>query len=131
MLRPTPVELDLLLWSEASVSSRSTSVSLSHNAIASSALSDAGSLSSADTDVDGMTRSSHPWAAAARLPTAADCSEPPGGAGLADELVNRPQCSWFRVAPVGAILNVERPYAHHLYWPDIDVDWSVDSIEHP
>lgn len=38
---------------------------------------------------------------------------------------------WFRGAPVGAILNVERPHAHHLYWPDIDVDLSVDSIEHP
>ena len=38
---------------------------------------------------------------------------------------------WFRGAPVGAILNVERPHAHHLYWPDIDFDLSVDSIEHP
>ncbi|MEK7358090.1 MAG: DUF2442 domain-containing protein [Bdellovibrionota bacterium] len=38
---------------------------------------------------------------------------------------------WFRGAPVGAILNVERPTSHHLYWPDIDVDLHVDSIEHP
>ncbi len=38
---------------------------------------------------------------------------------------------WFRGASIGAILNVERPHVHHLYWPDIDVDLSVDSIEHP
>ena len=38
---------------------------------------------------------------------------------------------WFEQAPVGAILEVERPNAHHLYWPKIDVDLTVDSIEHP
>jgi hypothetical protein len=38
---------------------------------------------------------------------------------------------WFENAPVKAILNVERPQPHHLYWPDLDVDLSVDSIEHP
>jgi hypothetical protein len=38
---------------------------------------------------------------------------------------------WFREAPVGAILKVERPQPHHLYWPQLDVDLSVDSIEHP
>ena len=38
---------------------------------------------------------------------------------------------WFKGAPVGAILNVERPQAHHLYWPDVDVDLTVESIEYP
>ena len=38
---------------------------------------------------------------------------------------------WFMQAPVGAILEVERPSARHLYWPKIDVDLTVDSIEHP
>ena len=38
---------------------------------------------------------------------------------------------WFRDAPVGAILKVERPQPHHLYWPDLDIDLSVDSIDHP
>lgn len=38
---------------------------------------------------------------------------------------------WFRSASIAAILNVERPHARHLYWPDLDVDLSVDSIEHP
>lgn len=38
---------------------------------------------------------------------------------------------WFQQAPVGAILKVERPHAHHLYWPDLDIDLAVESIEHP
>lgn len=38
---------------------------------------------------------------------------------------------WFEQAPVRAILQVERPSAQHLYWPAIDVDLTVDSIEHP
>ena len=35
---------------------------------------------------------------------------------------------WFRDAPVGTSLNVNRPQPDHLYWPDLDVDLSVDSI---
>lgn len=38
---------------------------------------------------------------------------------------------WFKRAPVEAILRLERPQAGHLYWPQLDVDLSVDSIEHP
>lgn len=38
---------------------------------------------------------------------------------------------WFKGAAVEAILRVERPQSHHLYWPDLDVDLTVDSIEHP
>ena len=38
---------------------------------------------------------------------------------------------WFRDAPVSAILNVELPSPHHLYWPDLDIDLAVESIEHP
>ncbi len=38
---------------------------------------------------------------------------------------------WFKQAPVEAILDVERPQPHHLRWPKIDVDLTVDSIEHP
>ena len=36
---------------------------------------------------------------------------------------------WFKDAPVGAILRVERPQPHHLYWPALDVDLSLGSIE--
>jgi hypothetical protein len=38
---------------------------------------------------------------------------------------------WFKSAPVEAILRLERPRPGHLYWPDLDVDLSIDSIEHP
>ena len=38
---------------------------------------------------------------------------------------------WFRNAPVSAVLNVQLPQANHLYWPEIDVDLTVDSVRHP
>ncbi len=38
---------------------------------------------------------------------------------------------WFRDATVDAILHLERPAPAHLYWPALDVDLSLDSIEHP
>lgn len=38
---------------------------------------------------------------------------------------------WFRRAPVEAILHVQRPGPSHLYWPALDVDLSLDAIEHP
>jgi len=38
---------------------------------------------------------------------------------------------WFKDQPVKAILNVEEPSEGHFYWPDIDVDLSVEAIEHP
>lgn len=41
------------------------------------------------------------------------------------------QFPWFRDAPIGHLVNVQLPHPHHLYWPDLDVDLHVDSIEHP
>jgi hypothetical protein len=38
---------------------------------------------------------------------------------------------WFREAPIGKVLHVEQPSSHHLYWPDLDIDLSVDSIRSP
>jgi len=38
---------------------------------------------------------------------------------------------WFKGAVVSAILNVQLLHKDHLYWPDLDVDLSVESIEHP
>jgi hypothetical protein len=38
---------------------------------------------------------------------------------------------WFRDASIGQLTNVTLPQPHHLYWPDLDVDLSVESIEHP
>lgn len=38
---------------------------------------------------------------------------------------------WFRDASIRQISRVELPSPHHLYWPDLDVDLAVESIEHP
>jgi len=38
---------------------------------------------------------------------------------------------WFAEVPVRAILAVERPQPHHLYWPALDVDLCLDSIARP
>ena len=38
---------------------------------------------------------------------------------------------WFKDQPVKAIINVEEQSPGHFYWPDIDVDLTEESIEHP
>ena len=38
---------------------------------------------------------------------------------------------WFKAATIHQILNVRRPAADHLFWPDLDIDLSVESIRHP
>ena len=38
---------------------------------------------------------------------------------------------WFKDALVAAILNVTQPHPGHLYWPDLDIDLAVESIEAP
>jgi hypothetical protein len=38
---------------------------------------------------------------------------------------------WFKDASISEISRVELPSAHHLYWPDLDIDLAVDSLTHP
>lgn len=38
---------------------------------------------------------------------------------------------WIKAATIQQIFNVVRPTADHLYWPDLDVDLSVESIRYP
>ena len=38
---------------------------------------------------------------------------------------------WFKDASIREISRVELPSAHHLYWPDLDIDLAVDSLTHP
>src|SRR5712692_4333702 len=38
---------------------------------------------------------------------------------------------WFQEAPIGKVLKVELPSPGHLYWPDLDIDLAVESIDHP
>jgi hypothetical protein len=51
--------------------------------------------------------------------------------GTKERFVAFDQFPWFRDAPIGHLLNVELPSAHHLYWPDLDVDIALESIDHP
>ncbi len=38
---------------------------------------------------------------------------------------------WFKDAKISSILNVQLLHEHHLYWPDLDVDLELESIESP
>ena len=38
---------------------------------------------------------------------------------------------WFRDASIGALADIERPNERHLYWPQLDIDLTLDSIKDP
>ncbi|MDQ7072894.1 MAG: DUF2442 domain-containing protein [Gammaproteobacteria bacterium] len=38
---------------------------------------------------------------------------------------------WFKDQTVKSIVNVEEPTQGHLFWPDLDIDLSEESIEFP
>ena len=38
---------------------------------------------------------------------------------------------WFKEAKVSAAYNVKLLHGSHLYWPDLDVDLDIESLEHP
>jgi len=38
---------------------------------------------------------------------------------------------WFNEASIRQISHVELPSAHHLYWPELDIDLAVDSLTRP
>jgi hypothetical protein len=41
------------------------------------------------------------------------------------------QFPWFLDAPIGKLLDVRLPQPDHLYWPQLDIDLAVESVEHP
>jgi len=41
------------------------------------------------------------------------------------------QFPWFRDAAIAALADIERPSPRHLFWPQLDVDLTVESIEDP
>ena len=51
--------------------------------------------------------------------------------GARELFVSFQEFPWFRDASIRAITNVQLPSSHHLYWPDLDIDLAVESIEHP
>lgn len=38
---------------------------------------------------------------------------------------------WFKEAKVKEILNVGLLHGYHLYWPELDVDLEIDSLDNP
>jgi len=38
---------------------------------------------------------------------------------------------WFKNQPINAILRVEEPSPNHFYWPEMDIDLTVEMIKHP
>ena len=38
---------------------------------------------------------------------------------------------WFRQATIEQLSNVEWPTPNHVYWPQLDIDLSVESIRNP
>ena len=46
-------------------------------------------------------------------------------------LVPFKQFPWFRKATIEQLSEVQLPTADHLYWPQLDVDLSVESIREP
>ena len=38
---------------------------------------------------------------------------------------------WFREATIAQLACIECPTPGHLRWPDLDVDLSIDSVDHP
>ena len=38
---------------------------------------------------------------------------------------------WFKDVSVGKILKVEEPTSGHFYWPDLDIDIGIETIEDP
>jgi hypothetical protein len=48
-----------------------------------------------------------------------------------ERLLSFEEFPWFLRAAIDELLNVEAPHAGHLHWPDLDVDLTIDSIDHP
>jgi hypothetical protein len=51
--------------------------------------------------------------------------------GTRERFVPFAQFPWFRHATIGELSNVTLPSPHHLYWPDLDIDLAVDSLDDP
>ena len=38
---------------------------------------------------------------------------------------------WFKEIPIGKLINVQEVSPGHFFWPDLDVDLGIETIEHP
>jgi hypothetical protein len=51
--------------------------------------------------------------------------------GEKEQFVSFADFPWFKDATIREISRIELPSAHHLYWPDLDIDLAIDSLTHP
>ena len=51
--------------------------------------------------------------------------------GETERFVPFKEFPWFKEARISELIHVELPNPHHLYWPALDVDLAVESIDHP
>ena len=52
-------------------------------------------------------------------------------AGSKEHFMSYEDFPWFKDVPVGKILNVEESSPGHFYWPELDVDLGIETIESP
>ena len=38
---------------------------------------------------------------------------------------------WFKDATIGKVINIEDVSPGHFYWPELDIDLGIDTIENP
>src|SRR6267143_1268346 len=51
--------------------------------------------------------------------------------GETERFVPFKEFPWFKEARINELIHVELPNPHHLYWPALDVDLAVESLDHP
>ena len=51
--------------------------------------------------------------------------------GDQEKFVSFDDFPWFLEVPIGPLMKVKLQGQGHLYWPEIDVDLAVESIDHP
>mgnify|MGYP001791863630 CR=1 FL=1 len=51
--------------------------------------------------------------------------------GTEEKFVSFQTFPWFRDASIRQITDVEWPSVGHLYWPELDIDLSVESLDYP
>ena len=56
---------------------------------------------------------------------------PVGGDAPAGFAAQPGEAPWFRDATIAELTHVLLPSPHHLYWPALDVDLAVESLDHP
>jgi hypothetical protein len=51
--------------------------------------------------------------------------------GEQERFVSFKEFPWFQEATIAALTHVELPSGHHLYWPELDIDLAIESLDHP